>query len=143
MFSGLFMGFGIIFIAAFIHLKPEHMMVLIYQYGFVDIFINLKEILLIFLISIPAGIGIGNIMRANNICDMDEDIMNKRYTLPIYIGKANALRLFRLSYIVAYLDLAVYLYLQVYPLLLVLPLLTVVPVWKNVKQFMEKQTKAE
>ncbi|MGZ9585741.1 1,4-dihydroxy-2-naphthoate polyprenyltransferase [Paenibacillus marinisediminis] len=143
LFSGLFMGFGIIFISAFIHLRPEHMMVLIYQHGFVHIFMNLKEIVLIFLISIPAIIGIANIMLANNICDMDEDILNKRYTLPIYIGKANALRLFRVSYIVSYLDLAVYLYLQVYPLLLILPLLTVIPVWKNVNQFMEKQTKAE
>lgn len=142
-FSGLFMGFGIIFLAAYIHVEPEQLIALVYEHGLVHIHIDLRELILIFLVSIPAIMGIANIMLANNICDMEEDIVNKRYTLPIYIGKKNALRVFQWAYVVSYLDLIVLLYLGVNPILLLLPLLTIRPVRRHVKQFMAEQSKAK
>ncbi len=33
-------------------------------------------------------------MLANNICDLEEDKKNERYTLVHYLGKARALKLF-------------------------------------------------
>ena len=41
--------------------------------------------------------GIANIMLANNICDVEEDIINNRFTLPYYLGKKNAFNLFKIS----------------------------------------------
>ncbi|MNE41263.1 1,4-dihydroxy-2-naphthoate octaprenyltransferase [compost metagenome] len=102
---------------------------------------QLIEVLLIFLISIPAILGISNIMLANNICDVEDDIENKRYTLPVYIGRPNALILFKLLYYAAYLDLIVLLFMKVHPILLLLVLLTIIPVRKNIKKFTEKPTK--
>lgn len=140
LFSGLFMGFVIIFVSTFIHVGDQ-LVLLTFDQQFIDVHIDMVEVLLIFLISIPAILGISNIMLANNICDIDEDLENKRYTLPVYIGKDYALILFRWIYYASFLDLIVLLFLKVNPIIVVLILLTLIPVKKNIATFMEKQTK--
>ncbi len=42
-------------------------------------------------ISLPLVCTIANIMLSNNICDLETDITNHRYTLVYYIGKKQAL----------------------------------------------------
>jgi 1,4-dihydroxy-2-naphthoate octaprenyltransferase len=140
LFSGLFMGFVIIFVSTFIHVGDQ-LVLLTFDHRFLDVHIDMVEVLLIFLISIPAILGISNIMLANNICDIDEDLENKRYTLPVYIGKDYALTLFRWIYYASFLDLIVLLFLKVNPIIVVLILLTLIPVKKNIATFMQKQTK--
>ncbi len=147
-FSGLFMGFVITFVAAYIHSPgeipghPGELASLFLDSGIISLHINISEVLLILLISIPTILGIANIMLANNICDMEDDIANKRYTLPHYIGKKNALHLFRYLYYASYLDLPILLYLNVPPYLLVLALLTLIPVHRNIGQFTANPSKA-
>ena len=92
---------------------------------------NLPEVLLLLVVSLPAILGIANIMLANNICDMDEDLENRRYTLPVYIGFKHSLRLFRALYCLAYLDLAALLLMKVHPVLVLLVFVTIVPVYKR------------
>ncbi|WP_438348696.1 1,4-dihydroxy-2-naphthoate polyprenyltransferase [Paenibacillus sp. FA6] len=140
LFSGLFMGFVIIFVSIFIHVGDQ-LVLLTFDQQFMDVHINVLEVLLILFISIPAILGISNIMLANNICDMDEDVENKRYTLPVYIGKDYALILFRWIYYVSFLDLIVLLFLKVNPLIVLLILLTLIPIKKNIAAFMKQQTK--
>ncbi|OAB37810.1 1,4-dihydroxy-2-naphthoate polyprenyltransferase [Paenibacillus macquariensis subsp. defensor] len=140
LFSGLFMGFVIIFVATYIHVGDQLVMIAFDQQN-LTLQIDMLEVLLIFLISIPAILCIANIMLANNICDMDEDVENKRYTLPVYIGKSNALKLFRFIYYASYLDLIVLLFLKVHPMIVVLILLTLIPLKRNINAFMKKQTK--
>lgn len=140
LFSGLFMGFVIIFVSTFIHVGDK-LVTLAFNQQNLTVHIDMVEVLLIFLISIPAILGIANIMLANNICDMDEDIENKRYTLPVYIGKSHALILFRFIYYASFLDLIVLLFLKVNPLIVVLVLLTLIPIRKNINLFMKRQTK--
>lgn len=41
----------------------------------------------IFLIALPNTLWIANLMLANNICDLEEDENNNRYTLVHYLGK--------------------------------------------------------
>ena len=36
-------------------------------------------------------VNVANIMLANNNCDMEDDFINRRLTLSIYLGKENAL----------------------------------------------------
>ncbi|MGV2687117.1 1,4-dihydroxy-2-naphthoate polyprenyltransferase, partial [Clostridium perfringens] len=86
LFSGLFMGFVIIFISAWIHAEGNHLAVLDLHGSVLSLQVNLPAVLLLLVVSLPAILGIANIMLANNICDMDEDMENKRYTLPVYIG---------------------------------------------------------
>ncbi|MEF2966834.1 1,4-dihydroxy-2-naphthoate polyprenyltransferase [Paenibacillus sp. M1] len=139
-FSGLFMGFVITFISVYIH-AGEKLASLTLEGGTVLLQVQLIETVLIFLVSIPAILGIANIMLANNICDIDEDIANKRYTLPVYIGRARAARLFRALYYAAYADLVVLLFIGVSPLLLAAALLTLIPVRKNIARFTAQPTK--
>lgn len=140
LFSGLFMGFVIIFISAYIH--TDHQLVsLLIEDGWVNMQINLVEILYLFGFSVPAILGIANIMLANNICDIEDDLENRRYTLPVYIGKDKALLLFKLLYYVSYADLVVLLLLKVHPLLVLLLLLTLLPLRRNMAAFHAKQEK--
>ncbi|MNB86822.1 1,4-dihydroxy-2-naphthoate octaprenyltransferase [compost metagenome] len=141
LFSGLFMGFVIIFISAYIH-SDQSVVTLLLQGGWVDLHVNLLEVLYIFWFSVPAILGIAGIMLANNICDIEDDLENRRYTLPVYIGRSNALLLFKLLYYVSYLDMAVLLILGVHPVLVALLLITLIPLRRNMAVFHEKQEKA-
>ncbi|WP_449599160.1 1,4-dihydroxy-2-naphthoate polyprenyltransferase [Paenibacillus sp. Marseille-Q9583] len=141
LFSGLFMGFVIIFISAYIH-TDEHVVSLLLQNGWVSLNINIMEVLYLFWFSVPAILGIAGIMLANNICDIDEDVENRRYTLPVYIGRRNALVLFKYLYYVSYLDLVVLLILGINPILVLAILLTLIPLRRNIDLFKQKQEKA-
>lgn len=141
LFSGLFMGFVIIFISAYIH-SDQSVVTLLLQGGWIDLHINILEVLYLFWFSVPAILGIAGIMLANNICDIEDDVENRRYTLPVYIGRKNALLLFKLLYYVSYLDLIVLLLLGVNPVLTVLLLVTLIPLRRNVALFQAKQEKA-
>jgi len=142
-FSGFFMGFIIIFISTYIHVYNTDLVNILYEQSSLLIKINVKELILIFLVSLPAVVGIANIMLANNICDVEDDIENKRYTLPIYIGRDKALNLFRVLYYIAYVDIMLLILLKISPVFSFLILLTIIPVYKNIKVFMNKQTKKD
>lgn len=140
LFSGLFMGFVIIFISAYIHTDAGVVELLI-EHGWVQLQINLLEVIYLFWFSVPAILGIAGIMLANNICDIEDDIENRRYTLPVYIGKTHALTLFKLLYYVSYVDLIVLLLFKVNFLLVLLVLLTLVPLRRNIAIFTENPSK--
>lgn len=142
-FSGLFMGFIIVFLAVYIHVYDRNIILTSYNTGILNISLNIIEVLYIFLVSMPSVLGISNIMLANNICDIEDDIENKRYTLPIYIGKKKALLLFKSLYYIAYIVVILLLILQVIPPLSSLVLLTFIPINKNISLFLRKQSKKE
>lgn len=141
LFSGLFMGFVIIFISTWVHVDGNQLASLTLEGGMANLQVNLPEVILLFLVSIPAILGIANIMLANNICDVEEDIENKRYTLPVYIGRPNALVLFRIMYFLAYVDVIVLLFLGINPIIVLLVLLTLIPIHKNIKRFTANPSK--
>ncbi|MDO3410082.1 1,4-dihydroxy-2-naphthoate polyprenyltransferase [Saccharibacillus sp. CPCC 101409] len=135
LFSGLFMGFVITFVSAYIQVAPDRIASLSYIGGSIEIHVNLLEAALLLLVSLPAVASIANIMLANNICDMEEDVENSRYTLPVYIGRSNAIRLFRAIYYVSYLDIFVLLWLGVHPLLILPVLATLIPLTRHIRAF--------
>lgn len=143
LFSGLFMGFVIVFISVYIHVYDMGIVDITYAKSMLGISFNLTEVLYIFLLSIPAINGIANIMLANNICDIEDDIENRRYTLPIYIGREKALTVFKGLYYACYVDLLLLLALGVTPIATVLTLITFIPVNRNIRSFYEKQTKKD
>lgn len=143
LFSGGFMGLIITFIAIYIHVFDQNLIVLGYGSGLLSVNVNIIEIIYIVLFSIPCISGIANIMLANNICDIEDDIENKRYTLPIYVGKENALKLYKFLYYIAYVDIIILLVLRVLPLTAALVLLTFIPVRKNIMTFYKLQTKKD
>ena len=145
-FSGLFMGFVILFLSVSIHTvnsSAGNLVQVAFRDGLLDLRVNLRELLLLFLVAWPATACTANIMLANNICDMEDDLENKRYTLPIYIGKPKALTLFRCLYCSAFVDIVLLLILRVLPLTAIPVLLTLIPVRKNIGDFMKLQTKKD
>ncbi|WP_202707099.1 1,4-dihydroxy-2-naphthoate polyprenyltransferase [Sporosalibacterium faouarense] len=142
-FSGLFMGFIITFISIYIHVFDQNLVSIILHTGLLNMQINYLEIIYIFLLSIPCVTGIANIMLANNICDIEDDIANKRYTLPIYIGKKNSLKVYRFLYYIGYVSLTLLVIVRVLPLLALVALLTLFIVKKHINIFCENQSKKD
>lgn len=142
-FSGFFMGFVIIFISVYIHVYQSNIISMAFHNGVVNISLNLIEIIYIFLISVPSISGIANIMLANNICDVNDDLENKRYTLPVYIGVNNALKVYKILYYGAYMSVILMIILKVEPIVSVITLITFFPVNKNIRLFYERQSKKE
>ena len=140
-FSGFFMGFIILFLASFVHIHDLEIITLSFKNFGLHIYIDIIELLYIFLLSLITVCCIANIMLANNICDIEDDIANKRYTLPIYIGKERALRLFKIIYYFAFADILVLVILKVIPPICIIALLTFIPVNKNIRLFYAEQTK--
>ena len=97
-FSGAFMGFVIPFLSIYIHRFNKGLIDMNINLPQISIELNIVEIIVLFLISLPTFIAISNLMLSNNICDIEDDIENKRYTLPIYIGKSNSLKLYKYLY---------------------------------------------
>lgn len=141
-FSGGFMGLVIPFIAAYIHVYDGNLLNIAIRDGILSISADIPEIIYIILISLPAAAGIANIMLANNICDIEDDIENKRYTLPVYVGKNVSLIIFELTYYIGYLALVVLLILGAAPVVSVLALATFLPVYRNISVFRKEQIKS-
>ena len=142
-FSSFFMGVLIIFLSIYIHIWNADMLSFSLYEGLFELRGDYKEILKILLFSIPVFGGISNIMLANNICDIEDDIANRRYTLPIYIGKENSLKLFKLIYIASYLALGFSISLGLEPLLNIGVFMTAILVNKNIEEFFKVQSKKE
>jgi 1,4-dihydroxy-2-naphthoate octaprenyltransferase len=88
-------------------------------------------------------LGIANIMLANNICDIDDDIENKRYTLPIYIGREKSLGLFKFLYYISYLSIIISVIIGILPYYSLAALISFFAVRKNISLFYLKQSKKD
>ena len=140
-FSGFTMGFFITFLAVYIH----HLDLINLYLDSNSLIFRLQyfEILKILIFSVPLIFGIANIMLANNICDIDDDLANKRYTLPIYISRSKSLILFKYLYYLSYLSLVIAVIFNILPLFSLLSLLTIFKIQQNITQFEEKQSKED
>lgn len=143
LFSGLFMGFVIVFISVFVHVYDTGIIGLSYVNGILGFSLDLPETAYIFLLSIPTINGIANIMLANNICDIEDDIENRRYTLPIYIGRERALLVYKTLYYTCYADILLLALLGIAPWATLITLLTLIPVSRNIRSFYKLQTKKD
>ncbi len=141
-FSGITMGLILTFITIYIHIFDQNIIGISFSKNILLMSLDLKTLFNISLICIPLIACISNIMLANNICDMAEDLPNKRYTLPLYIGKENALLLWECLYYIAYLGIILGIILKVLPLISLIVLFTLIPVLKNIHSFKAKQVKS-
>lgn len=143
LFSGGFMGLVIPFLVVYASIFDYSPLTLVINNTNIIFNINWRLLLPVILSSLPAVFCIANIMLANNICDMEDDFINKRYTLPIQIGKKKALVLYGAIYALAYLDIIFCAVMGYLPLISLLTLLTACKVYKNIKVFYDLQTKKD
>lgn len=142
-FSGLTMGFLIPFIAIYIHIFDTDLIQLTLSTSQLTLALDYSVLISLFIITIPLVVGIANIMLANNICDIEDDIHNKRYTLPIYIGKKASLKVFEWLYYIGFLSIIVGVLLGILPFTSLLTLLAFIPLSKHIKCFKTHQSKKE
>ena len=141
--SGIAMGFGIPFLACYIHLEPGTLFSLSMSWSGLNLGLEWLPMLGILSISAPCACCIANIMLANNLCDMEDDLANGRYTLPLTAGKVWGMRLFHLLYLIAVLAMPAAVVLGAASWLSLASLLVVPKVWGNMASFRKIQTKKE
>lgn len=139
--SGFMMGFVIVYIAVYIH--APSMAVLSVKEAQLFLRLDLRETISIAMISAPFVFIISNLMLANNICDLEQDIKNDRFLLPYYVGVQNSLLIFRLSYYGAYLFIIASVVFRILPYFSLLSLLSFPIIQKHIRMFEAKQIKAE
>lgn len=142
-FSGFTMGLGIMFITVFINVYNQDFLNVYIENTNLFVNLDLHEVVGVIVASLPAVFCIANIMLANNICDIKDDIENKRHTLPIVIGKAKSLILLQILFYLSYAAIIAGVVMQVLPLYSLLTLLTLIFVVKKVKIFKENPTKKD
>lgn len=142
-FSGVTMGFGIFLITVYINTFQLNYLTL----DFFDTqFIlqgNFWLLLMLFWVSLPLVFTIANIMLANNLCDLDQDIENHRYTLPFYVGRKNGLWLFQCLMYGCYLVVIIGVFLKFYSWTMLIVWGTFPMIRKNVQQFTKEQVKSQ
>src|SRR5690625_3703255 len=142
-FSGVTMSFGILFLTVYVNAFDKGIANISWQGNSFLLKFDILLLLDIGLVSLPCVLTIANLMLANNICDLEEDIANHRYTLPFYIGKKYAIWLFNILYIVTFIAISIAALLGILPKALLLSLLMIKPVYSHVDAFNQKQSKTE
>ena len=142
-FSGIFMGLLITFLTIYTTIYDKELFGIYIQGNILGAQFNLIELVVILIVSIPLIGGIANIMLANNICDLEDDVKVGRFTLPYYIGKNIAIKLYAYIYYIGYISTFVGVIIGILPKTCLLFLLTIYIVQKNISIFVNKQIKSE
>lgn len=140
--SGIFYGLLIPFIILYINMPEGTYFTLQLGLEVISIEFMVIPIITVLLFSIIPTCTTANIMLANNICDLEKDVLVKRYTLPYYLGN-KALFLFAGIYYFTYLATIIMVILKILSPICLLSLLTIFIVQKNIKEFFELQDKGK
>ncbi len=143
LFSGLFMGLLITFIAFYIQLPMGYLGEISLSKNFVYISLKLTMIMPVILLGLQLSLMIGNIMLANNICDREEDILNNRYTLPVVIGMKKSVILFKTNTLSAYAVLSLGVLFKQLPLPMLITLFTLPIIYKRARIFCANPLKSK
>ena len=139
--SGVTMGFGIFWIVIFLNAPEASFAWMGLEQGMLIVRLALFDHIKVALLSLPLVCTIANIMLSNNLCDLETDITNHRYTLVYYIGKQTALKLYQGLYLISFVAMVLAVVFRIAPILMFGTLLVGVPVYKNIQLFMQKQEK--
>lgn len=143
-FSGVTMGFGIFFLAVYIH-QPSDFLISSWNLGagLVKIDWYWLETLKIFLMTIPLICLIANIMLANNLCDYQQDLRNHRLTLVHYIGPKNGVVLYTVLSCLPWLCWLVYILAGFIPIWSLIGAICLLPFIKHLRKFQVQQIKSK
>jgi 1,4-dihydroxy-2-naphthoate octaprenyltransferase len=139
-FSGIFYGFFIPFLILYINLAQDTFLALNLTRDHMDLTVHWLPFIHLLLLSTAPVMATANIMLANNICDLDKDVLVKRYTLPYYLEK-KSLPLWAGMYYITYGANLVMVFIGMLPWVTLIALGTLLPVTKNIKRFFKEQKK--
>lgn len=141
--SGIFYGFFIPFILLYINMPEGTYMTLKWDLRTISLDLQIFPVLTAAILSVIPICTTANIMLANNICDVDHDVLVKRYTLPYYLGKTASLRLFAALYYITYLAVILMAVLKMISPICLVSLVSLIPVQKNINTFFRIQVKSQ
>jgi len=104
---------------------------------------DFKILLPILLVGLMCFVQNFNIMFSDNICDLEQDIRNERYTLPYYLKLPLSLKVFTGLYLFAGLCILLAIALGILPIWSLLMSVIALKVIPNIKKFRAKQSKSE
>ena len=139
--SGVTMGFGIFWIVIFLNSPEASFAWMGLEEGMLIVRLALLNHFKVALLSLPLVCTIANIMLSNNLCDLETDITNHRYTLVYYIGKPTALKLYQGLYLISFIAIVLAVVFKIAPILMIGTLVVGIPVYKNIQLFIQKQEK--
>ena len=139
--SGVTMGFGIFWIVIFLNSPEASFAWMGLDEGMLVVRLALLDHFKVVLLSLPLVCTIANIMLSNNLCDLETDITNHRYTLVYYIGKSTALKLYQGLYLISFIAMVLAVGFKIAPILMIGTLVVGIPVYKNIQVFIQKQEK--
>jgi 1,4-dihydroxy-2-naphthoate octaprenyltransferase len=142
-FSGVTMGFGIVFLTVYVNAFDVGIAALEWQKEMIFLQVNIIKIIEIIIVSLPCMFTIANLMLANNICDVEEDIKNHRFTLPFYLGKKYSLWLYNGLYVGSFVAILISVFLHLLPVFSLISLIAILPVYKHIRIFNELQIKSK
>lgn len=140
LFSGVTMGFGIFFLAIYVQ-DPHQLFYSHWNSESISITLKWMQALKIGVMSLPLVALIANIMLANNICDYQQDLKNRRYTLVHYLGEQHSLYLYTALHSLAWLMFALFIIWKWLPLIALLVFLAYPISFKTLLTFLKKQVK--
>lgn len=142
-FSGVTMGLGIFAITIYLNTYDQKLFFMELNLKRFAITGDTTAVLALIWASLPLIATIANIMLANNICDLEQDIANRRYTLPFYLGKTNAVRLFNLLMYSCYGVILIGLLAGIYQWPILIVFLSLVKVYPQTTLFTKEQIKSQ
>lgn len=141
LFSGIFQGVLIPFLILYINMPAGTYLTFSLTLSRPELTLYLKPLLTLLLFTLPPALATANIMLANNTCDVPKDTAVGRFTLPYYLGKKRAVRLFAALYYLAYLAPCAMVLLHLLPVTCLLILVTLPQALKNISFFRKEQKK--
>lgn len=142
-FSGVTMGLGIFAITIYLNTYDKKLFFMELDLKHFAITGSTTAALAMVWASLPLIATIANIMLANNLCDLEQDIENHRYTLPFYLGKKNAVILFNILMYSSYGAIMIGLIAGIYQWPILLIFLSLIKVYPQTKAFTKEQIKSK
>ncbi|MGG5372782.1 1,4-dihydroxy-2-naphthoate polyprenyltransferase [Enterococcus sp. AZ196] len=142
-FSGVTMGLGIFAITIYLNTYDQRLFFMELDLKHFAVTGSTTAALAVVWASLPLIATIANIMLANNLCDLEQDIANHRYTLPFYLGKKNAVLLFNLLMYSCYAAIVIGWVAGIYQWPILLVFVSLVKVYPQTKIFTQEQIKSK
>ena len=139
-FSGVAYGMFIPFLMLYIN-DPSYYLTLSISLESIDFSLKVVPFLVFLLFSLITTFTTSNIMLANNTCDIEKDEAVSRLTLPHYIGRQLAVRLYAILYYGCYAAVALMVVFKILNPFTLVFFLSLPLVIKNIKEFKVEQKK--
>ncbi len=139
--SGCVEGFGVFFLSVYMNVATPVLAGFLLDWPHFALVGNLQNILVMILVGMPGIFLVANIMLADNISDLQQDIRNERYTVPYYVGHKRSLQIYDTLALLGYLPVIVSVIIGVLPIYQLLVLLVLPKILKNIRAFNAEQIK--